>query len=33
MRAAGDVPGTILGKALEHLEAGVGTIRVLLMPR
>jgi hypothetical protein len=26
-------PGTILGKALEPLEAGVGTIRVLLMPR
>ena len=33
MRATADGPGTILGKALEPLEAGVGTIRVLLMPR
>jgi len=33
MRATADGPGTILGKALEPLEAGIGTIRVLLMPR
>jgi hypothetical protein len=33
MRATGAEPGTILGKALEPLEAGVATIRVLLMPR
>ena len=33
MRATVDGPGTILGKALEPLEAGIGTIRVLLMPR
>ena len=33
MRATADGPGTILGKALEPLEAGTGTIRVLLMPR
>jgi hypothetical protein len=33
MRAAADAPGTILGKALEPLASGLGTIRVLLMPR
>ncbi|HKQ97749.1 MAG TPA: hypothetical protein VJV75_07740 [Candidatus Polarisedimenticolia bacterium] len=33
MRAASPAAGTILGKALESLEAGVGRIRVLLMPR
>ena len=33
MRAAGSDAGTILGKALEPLEAGTGTIRVLVMPR
>lgn len=33
MRATTMEPGTILGKALEPLEAGIGTIRVLLMPR
>jgi len=33
MRAPTAEPGTILGKALEPLASGVGTIRVLLMPR
>ena len=33
MRAAGSDAGTILGKALEPLEAGTGMIRVLVMPR
>jgi hypothetical protein len=33
MRALDAAPGTILGKAAEPLEAGVGTIRVLVMPR
>jgi len=33
MRAVSSAPGTILGKALEPLGSGVGTIRVLLMPR
>ena len=33
MRAASPGAGTILGKALEGLEAGVGTLRVLLMLR
>jgi len=33
MRATTDSPGTILGKALEPLGSGIGTIRVLLMPR
>ncbi|MCU0230020.1 MAG: hypothetical protein MUC67_01455 [Acidobacteria bacterium] len=33
MRAAGTGAGTILGKALEPLEAGARTIRVLVMPR
>jgi hypothetical protein len=33
MRAADAAPGTILGKALEPLEAGTGTIKVLVMPR
>lgn len=33
MRAAASEPGTILGKALEGLESGIGTIRVLLMVR
>ena len=33
MRATEDGPGTILGKALEPLETGIGTIRVLLMSR
>lgn len=32
-RATAAEPGTILGKALEGLEAGVGTIRVLVMVR
>jgi len=32
-RAAAAEPGTILGKALEGLEAGIGTIRVLVMVR
>ena len=33
MRAAGADAGTILGKALEPIEAGAGTIKVLVMPR
>ncbi|MDQ7087075.1 MAG: hypothetical protein Q9Q13_04095 [Acidobacteriota bacterium] len=33
MRALEVVPGTIVGKALEPLETGKGTIRVLLMAR
>lgn len=33
MRATVAEPGTILGKALEPFESGMGTIRVLLMPR
>jgi hypothetical protein len=33
MRAADREPGTILGKALEPLEGGTGTIKVLVMPR
>jgi hypothetical protein len=33
MHATADAPGTILGKALEPLQSGIGTIRVLLMPR
>jgi hypothetical protein len=33
MRAAEIVPGTIVGKALEPLETGTGSIRVLVMPR
>lgn len=33
MRAMGVDAGTILGKALEPLEAGAGTIKVLVMPR
>jgi len=33
MRTTVDSPGTILGKALEPLGSGLGTIRVLLMPR
>jgi hypothetical protein len=33
MRATGTGAGTILGKALEPLEAGARTIRVLVMPR
>ncbi len=33
MRATTHSPGTILGKALEPLGSGIGTIRVLLMPR
>lgn len=33
MRALEFVPGTVLGKAMEALDAGVGTIRVLLMQR
>lgn len=32
-RAAAADPGTVLGKALEGLEAGIGTIRVLVMVR
>jgi hypothetical protein len=33
MRADEAIPGTILGKALEPLPSGVGTIRVLVAPR
>jgi hypothetical protein len=33
MRALEIVPGTIVGKALEPLETGTGSIRVLVMPR
>jgi hypothetical protein len=33
MRAHDPPPGSILGKALESLEAGRGTIRILLLPR
>jgi hypothetical protein len=33
MRAAGARPGTILGKALEPLDSGLGTIRVLVTLR
>ena len=33
MRAADPVPGTLLGKALEPLDVGTGTIRVLVMLR
>ena len=33
MRADDPVPGTIVAKALEPLEAGTGLIRVLVMLR
>ncbi len=33
MKAHEHLPGTILGKALEPLEFGTGTIEILLMPR
>jgi hypothetical protein len=33
MRALDVLPGTILGKALEPLEVGTGTIKILVMPR
>jgi hypothetical protein len=33
MRALESAPGTVLGKAAEALEAGTGSIRVLVMPR
>jgi hypothetical protein len=33
MRATEIVPGTVIGKALEPLEAGTGLIQVLVMPR
>jgi hypothetical protein len=33
MRAVEIVSGTIVGKALEPLETGTGSIRVLVMPR
>ena len=33
MRSDDPRPGTILGKALESLEAGTGVIRVLVMLR
>jgi hypothetical protein len=33
MRALEPLPGTVLGKALDSLDAGVGSIRVVLMPR
>ena len=33
MRALEIVPGTVLGKAIEPLATGTGTIRALLMPR
>jgi hypothetical protein len=32
-KATADEPGTILGKALQPLPSGIGTIRVLVMPR
>ena len=33
MRADDPIPGTILGKALEPLDSGTGTVRVLVMLR
>lgn len=33
MRATGDTPGTIIGKALEPLKRGTGLIRMLVMMR
>lgn len=33
MRALEPLPGTVLGKALDSLDAGTGVIRVVLMPR
>jgi hypothetical protein len=33
MSSAEIVPGTVIGKALEPLESGIGLIRVLVMPR
>ena len=33
MRAMEPLPGTVLGKALEPLDSGVGRVRVLVMPR
>jgi len=33
MRAEAPLPGTMLGKALEPLQEGVGTIKVLVMLR
>jgi hypothetical protein len=33
MRTLDAAPGTILGKAIDPLEAGTGTIRILVMPR
>jgi len=33
MRADAPLPGTVLGKALEPLEEGVGAIKVLVMLR
>lgn len=33
MRSGAAIPGTVIGKALEPLEVGIGTIRVLLSPR
>lgn len=33
MLAEAATPGTILGKALESMDIGTGTIRVLVMPR
>jgi hypothetical protein len=33
MRALDTFPGTVLGRALESLDAGTGSIQVLLMPR
>ena len=33
MRTESPLPGTIVGKALEPLEKGVGTIKVLVMLR
>jgi hypothetical protein len=33
MRTDAPLPGTVLGKALESLEEGAGTIKVLVMLR
>jgi hypothetical protein len=33
MRAQAPLPGTMLGKALEHLSEGIGTIKILVMLR
>jgi hypothetical protein len=33
MRAADPLPGTVIGKALEPLDSGTGSIRMLVMMR